>query len=85
MYYLKFVRCNLVCNVFDSIENHPINELKKQGVKLNINTDARTVANVTLNKEYQLLHDIFCWGIADFTECNINALQASFIEEEKPY
>ncbi|MEY0975056.1 adenosine deaminase [Providencia rettgeri] len=75
--------CNLVCNVFDSIENHPINELKKQGVKLNINTDARTVANVTLNKEYQLLHDIFGWGIADFTECNINALQASFIEEEK--
>lgn len=75
--------CNLVCNVFDSIEHHPVNKLKRLGVKLNINTDARTVADVTLNKEYQLLHDVFDWRISDFVQCNVNALSASFIDDKK--
>ncbi|MBI6215546.1 hypothetical protein ACNARK_14025 [Proteus sp. DFP240708] len=61
------------------IDQHPVNQLKKQGVKLNINTDARTVANTSLNKEYQLLHDVFGWSEKDFQQCNIDALNASFI------
>lgn len=56
--------------------------LKKQGVKLNINTDARTVANTSLNKEYQLLHDIFGWDEKDFQQCNFDALNASFISND---
>lgn len=71
--------CNIICNIYDRIEQHPVNQLKMQGVKLNINTDARTVANTTLNKEYQLLHDIFGWHEKDFQQCNIDALNASFI------
>lgn len=71
--------CNLVCNVFDSIEEHSVNSLKRAGVKLNISTDARTVANTTLNKEYLLLHNVFGWQEEDFIQANIDALEASFI------
>lgn len=72
--------CNLVCNVFDAMENHPVHLLKQRGVRLNINTDARTVANITLNEEYQKLHDTFGWSYADFNRCNEDAINASFID-----
>ncbi|HEJ9484860.1 TPA: adenosine deaminase [Proteus mirabilis] len=74
--------CNIICNIYEQIDQHPVNQLKKQGVKLNINTDARTVANTSLNKEYQLLHDIFGWSEKDFQQCNIDALNASFIAND---
>lgn len=74
--------CNLVCNVFGSIQEHSVDKLKQAGIKLNINTDARTIANTTLNKEYQLLHDVFDWQEADFIQTNLDALDASFISPE---
>lgn len=73
--------CNIICNVYPSITEHPVNQLKQLGVKLSINTDARTVANTTLNKEYQLLHNVFNWHKNDFNQCNIDALKASFISD----
>ncbi|MBH2797823.1 adenosine deaminase [Serratia marcescens] len=72
--------CNLTCNLFDSIDDHPIDRLKRMGVRLNVNTDARTVADTTLNKEYQLLHDAFGWRDEDFDHCNRQALEASFLD-----
>lgn len=72
--------CNLVCNVFNTIEDHPVNLLKERGIRLNINTDARTVVNTTLNDEYQRLHDAFNWSTADFIRCNEHAIAASFID-----
>lgn len=72
--------CNLTCNLFDSIDDHPIDRLKKWGVRLNVNTDARTVVDTTLNKEYQLLHDAFGWQDDDFNRSNRQALEASFLD-----
>ncbi|MGF1733448.1 adenosine deaminase [Photobacterium kasasachensis] len=74
--------CNLVCNVFGTIQEHSVDKLKRAGVKLNINTDARTIADTTLNKEYQLLHDVFGWQEADFIQTNLDALDASFVSPQ---
>lgn len=52
------------------------------GVRLNVNTDARTVADTTLNKEYQLLHDAFGWRDEDFNRSNRQALEASFLDDD---
>ncbi|NNP69626.1 adenosine deaminase [Acinetobacter sp. Ac_5812] len=73
---------NIVCDVFENIEKHSVDKLKQAGVKLNINTDARTVANTTLNQEYQLLHDRLGWQNEDFIQTNIDALNAGFISTE---
>lgn len=70
--------CNIVCNIYPSIGKHPVNKLLREGVSLSINTDARTVANTTLNVEYQLLHNIFGWKDEEFLTCNLNAVRASF-------
>ena len=59
-----------------------IERLKQEGVKISINTDARTVVNTCLNREYQRLHDVFGWQYEDFVRCNIDALNASFITSQ---
>ncbi|ELC5005389.1 hypothetical protein RJK40_005046, partial [Salmonella enterica] len=69
---------NIVCNVYPSIGEHPVNALFHEGISLSINTDARTVANTTLNQEYQRLHHIFGWKDEEFLTCNLNAALASF-------
>ncbi|WP_346010849.1 hypothetical protein [Enterobacter sp. RHBSTW-00340] len=70
--------CNIVCNIYPSIEEHPVNALFREGISLSINTDARTVANTSLDKEYQLLHHVFGWDTEEFLVCNINAIDACF-------
>ena len=70
--------CNIVCNIYPSIAEHPVNTLFHKGISLSINTDARTVANTTLNEEYQRLHHIFGWKDEEFLTCNLNAVRASF-------
>ena len=53
---------NIQVNVFDKIENHSVNELFNSDVSISINTDGRTISNVTLTKEYHLMQDVFNWN-----------------------
>jgi adenosine deaminase len=71
--------CNILIDIYDSYQDHPINELYKAGVSLSVNTDTRTITNMTLNKEYQQLQNVFGWTIDDFYKCNVNAIEAAFI------
>ena len=63
--------------------DHSIDYLYNSGVSVGINTDTRTVSNVTLVEEYQKLHQYFGWGMDHFLKCNLNALEAAFLPEEK--
>jgi adenosine deaminase len=74
--------CNVQTSMYDEYKDHPVDKLKKAGVSLNINTDCRTIVDITLNGEYQKLHTTFGWKKQDFYECNVNALKAAFIPEE---
>ena len=74
--------CNVLIDIYDEYKHHPIDQLYKAGVSLSVNTDTRTITNITLNKEYQKLQDVFGWTISDFYKCNVNALKAAFIPEE---
>ncbi len=71
--------CNVMINIYDEYKDHPIDMLYKAGVRLNVNTDCRTITNITLNKEYQKLRDVFGWTTNDFYTCNAYALEAAFI------
>ncbi|NNV55989.1 adenosine deaminase [Limnovirga soli] len=71
--------CNVQTNMYDTYAQHPIDQLYKAGVSLNINTDAPTIVNTTLNKEYQQLQQVFGWGIKEFYQCNLYAVKAAFI------
>ena len=68
--------------MYGTYKDHPVDYLKKSGVSVNINTDCRTIVNITLNREYALLQEHFGWTAADFYACNVNAVKAAFIPEE---
>jgi len=71
--------CNVLIDMYDTYADHPIDTLYRAGVSLSVNTDTRTITNITLNKEYERLQETFGWTINDFYKCNINALEAAFI------
>lgn len=63
--------------------DNPVDGLFHQGVSVNINTDCRTISDVTLNREYELLRKHFAWGHRELMECNRAAVQAAFIEDRE--
>jgi adenosine deaminase len=73
--------CNVLIDIYDTIQHHPIDQLYKAGVSLNVNTDNLTLTRINLTDEYELLHKNFGWQINDFYNCNLMALEASFIPE----
>lgn len=73
---------NVQTNVVDRIEDHPANRIYNAGVSMSINTDARTISDTTLEKEYRLMQDQFGWETAHFLRCNLEAIEHSFAPEE---
>jgi len=73
---------NIQVNVFDIIENHPADKIYNSGVSMSINTDCRTISNVTLEKEYYLMKQIFNWNRLHFKKCNLEAIEHSFATED---
>ncbi len=73
--------CNVQINIFDTYQDHPVDKLYREGVSLNINTDAPTIVDITLETEYQKMAAVFGWTATDFYNCNVQALQAAFIPQ----
>jgi adenosine deaminase len=72
---------NVVTNVVDIFEDHPVDKLYRQGVSLSINTDGRALVDVNLTHEYEQLTNIFGWEKAHFLRCNLEAIRHAFISE----
>lgn len=70
---------NIQTDVFDTIENHSADKIYRSGVSMSINTDARTISNITLANEYLLLQKTFNWTKEHFVKCNLEAIEHAFI------
>jgi adenosine deaminase len=73
---------NIQTNTFDNYADHPIDKLYRAGLSVGVNTDTRTISNITLSQEYGKMHQIFGWEPEDFLQTNINALKAAFVPED---
>lgn len=71
---------NVQTSACPTYADHPIDEFRRAGVPFGINTDTRTITNITLNEEYALIEEHFGWTARDFTACNRAALEAAFVE-----
>lgn len=71
---------NIQTNVVDNIINHPIKKLFSMNTLISINTDNRTVSNVTLSSEYDLLIKNFNFDLDDLLEINRNSIIYSFAD-----
>ncbi|SMQ62028.1 adenosine deaminase [Devosia lucknowensis] len=72
--------CNIQIDVFPTYPDHPIDRLRRAGVSLSVNTDARGPTDLTLRAEYQRMHGVFGWEADDFRSANLDALAVSFLE-----
>jgi adenosine deaminase len=52
---------NLTLGVYPSIEDHPIDRLRRAGVAVSINTDDPALLGTSLEREYALCRDAFAW------------------------
>jgi adenosine deaminase len=74
--------CNVQTNTFDAYADHPIDKLYRAGLSVGVNTDARTISNITLSQEYAKLHETVGVENEDFLNCNRNALKAAFVPDD---
>lgn len=72
---------NLQTGVCSTYRDHPVERLFRSGVSLGINTDTRTITNVTLEQEYARLQQNFGWDQEELMTCNREAVRAAFLEE----
>lgn len=73
---------NVQIDLYESYAHHPINTFYESGIPVSVNTDTRTIANVTLTQEYERLHLAFGWDERHFFRCNLNAIHAAFLPED---
>ena len=73
---------NVQTNVFDTIHDHSGNLIYEKGISMSLNTDGRTVSNVDLAHEYEVMRKEFDWTLAHFKRCNLEAIRHAFTTEE---
>ncbi|PKD44873.1 adenosine deaminase [Rhodohalobacter barkolensis] len=73
---------NTYTKVVSRLEDHPVDRIYNSGVSMSINTDGRTISNVSLRDEYESLHEIFDWTKEHLLTCNLEAIEHAFIDEK---
>ena len=69
---------NWKCNLVARIEDHPLPELVRSGVRCTISTDSATVAGTTLSAEFELAHRRLRMSLDELHRCNETAFEARF-------
>jgi adenosine deaminase len=72
---------NLQTNIYEAFPDHPLNRLYELDIPVSVNTDARTITDITLTREYEKLHRFFAWDKHHFLRCNLEAIRAAFLPE----
>lgn len=70
---------NLQTRAIAAIADHPIERFRAEGVPVTLSTDARTVSQVTLESEYELLQREFGWTPSVWNEAQVAAGSAAFV------
>jgi adenosine deaminase len=69
---------NLTLGVYATIEDHPIDRLRRAGVVVSINTDDPALLGASLEGEYALCSEAFGWSDEDLRGLARNSIDASF-------
>ncbi|KAJ3325922.1 hypothetical protein HDV06_002307 [Boothiomyces sp. JEL0866] len=72
---------NWYCGVVPDYQSHPIRKLLDRGLKVSINSDDAGIFHTSLVQDYQMLIQHFNVTEREFLEMNLNALHASFVDQ----
>lgn len=76
---------NLQTGIADTYSTHPIAYLFEQGFNLGINTDNRLMSNTTMSQEFEAMAEAFGWGLSEFKELTLCAINSAFIDDKSSY
>jgi adenosine deaminase len=71
---------NVTLGLYPDIESHPIERLRRAGVRVSLNTDDPELLDTTLVDEYARGAAAFGWGRAELVELARSSIEASFAE-----
>ncbi len=74
---------NTLTKISETVEDHPADTLYRSGVSMSINTDGRTISNVSLTREYDKLEQAFGWQKEEFLNVNLEAAEHAFVSPDK--
>lgn len=69
---------NINLGVFPSFKRHPIDALRRAGVRISINTDDPGLMQTSLPREYALVAQTFGWGEEEIRQVARTSIEASF-------
>lgn len=69
---------NVQTGAVPSIEEHPIDFLLDLGYRVTVNPDNRLMSGVTMTSEFEVLQEVFGWGLDEFEAVTLNAIEGSF-------
>ncbi|MGF1777632.1 adenosine deaminase [Vibrio nomapromontoriensis] len=73
---------NVQTKAVESLDVHPIESFRKQGIPVTINTDNRTVSNTTMTKEVQKVIEQFNLSADDYAHIYRNSVEGAFTDAE---
>ena len=73
---------NIKTLTYESIDTHPIDKIFKSNISLSMSTDGRTISNIDLTSEYELVINKFGWDMNDIKKTNLDAISHSFTTPE---
>jgi adenosine deaminase len=71
---------NIALGLYPSWRAHPVDRLRRAGVKVTLSTDDPPFFHTTLTREYDRLAEAFDWDEAEFAALNRTALDAAFCD-----
>ena len=75
-------KSNIDTKAVNMYSDHPIYNYYKDGIKVNISTDNRTVSNITLNEETNNVLTTFDISLDEYKDIYINSVQAAFCDDK---
>ncbi|WP_415713997.1 adenosine deaminase [Roseibium sp.] len=72
---------NISLGVYTHMRFHPVNMLRREGVKVTLNSDDPPFFGTTLGKEYASVSETFGWKAEDQIEITRTAIEAAFCDK----
>lgn len=73
---------NINTKAVNSYKEHPFYKFYKDGLKVTLNTDNRTVSNIDLTNEFNSIYNDFDMSEEDYRNLYLSAVDATFADEE---
>ena len=72
---------NIALGVYPDFESHPLQQMRKAGLNITLNSDDPPFFNTTLRTEYDIARDHFGFDDTDLITCTRNAIKSAFIDD----